>query len=157
MSLSRIAKAPATASPSANGDSRPPFLLELASIATGGAIGASLRHALGLAITSAGLHGAFGTALANVIGSFLLGLAVGWLESRGSHSLIRPFLTIGVFGSLTTLSALAFDNRLLAATAGEGLAAAQLVGMILSSLGAFLFGDFLSTRPSATSRRNADA
>ncbi len=122
----------------------PSFTSELAVIALGGALGASLRHAISAAIRIAHWHPVFGAAFANLLGSFLLGLLVGFLESEKVHPLLRPFLTIGVFGSFTTFSALALDNRVLAAESGETLAAIHLAASIVSGLLAFVLGDALS-------------
>jgi CrcB protein len=116
----------------------------MAVIALGGAVGASLRHAISLAVQIAQWHPAFGAALANLVGSFLLGLLVGVLESAKLHPLLRPFLTIGVFGSFTTFSALALDNRALANESGEALAAIHLAVSIVSGLLAFILGDYLA-------------
>jgi CrcB protein len=124
----------------------PPFGAELAVIALGGAIGASLRFAISLMIGMADLHVALAAGSANVIGSFLLGLLVGHLESAKAHPLMRPFLTVGVFGSFTTFSALALDNREIALEAGEVLAAAQLLGSIVLGLAAFALGDAIAER-----------
>jgi len=136
-------------SPSVDGASgTPSFTYELAAIALGGALGACLRHGVSLAIRGAEWHPIFAAILANVLGSFLLGLLVGFLESEKIHPLLRPFLTIGVFGSFTTFSALALDNRVLAGESGETLAAAHLAASILSGLLAFVLGDNLSGRRS---------
>ena len=67
-----------------------------------------------------------------------------FLESGKAHPLLRPFLNLGVFGSFTTFSALAWENRVVALQSGEGLAAAHLAGSILSGLAAFALGEFLS-------------
>ena len=123
-----------------------PFGAELAAIALGGAIGACLRFAISLAIGTTQLHSALAVGTANIIGSFLLGLIVGHLESGKAHPLLRPFLTVGVFGSFTTFSALALDNRGIAVEAGEVLAAAHLAGSIVLGLAAFALGDSIAER-----------
>jgi CrcB protein len=116
----------------------------MAVIALGGAVGASLRHTITLAVRVTHWHPVLGAVLANLVGSFLLGLLVGALESAKLHPLLRPFLTIGVFGSFTTFSALALDNRALANESGETLAAVHLAVAIVSGLLAFVLGDHLS-------------
>ncbi len=131
----------------------PPFGAELAVIALGGAIGAGLRLAVSLGISVAHLHGALGAGIANFIGSFLLGLFVGHLDSGRAHPLLRPFLTVGVFGSFTTFSALALDNRGIAIEAGELWAAAHLAGSVLLGLAAFALGDSISERAHGQGRR----
>jgi CrcB protein len=130
-----------------------PFAAELAAIAVGGAIGACLRFAVSLVIGTTNLHSALAAGGANVIGSFLLGLIVGHLESGKAHPLLRPFLTVGVFGSFTTFSALALDNRGIAIEAGEVLAAAHLVGSIVLGLAAFALGDSIAERGRGPARR----
>lgn len=131
----------------------PPFGNELAAIALGGAIGAGLRFAVSLAINVTHLHAALGAGIANFIGSFLLGLIVGHLDSGQTHPLLRPFLTVGVFGSFTTFSALALDDRGIAIEAGEVLAAAFLAGSVLLGLMAFALGDSISERARERGRR----
>ena len=131
----------------------PPFGAEMGVIALGGAIGACLRFAISLMVGTAHLHGALAAGSANIIGSFLLGLIVGHLETGKAHPLLRPFLTVGVFGSFTTFSALALDNRGIAIEAGEVLAAAHLAGSILVGLAAFALGDSISERARQRGRR----
>ncbi len=123
-----------------------PFGAEMTAIAIGGAIGACLRFAVSLLIGATHLHSALAAGGANIIGSFLLGLIVGHLESGKAHPLLRPFLTVGVFGSFTTFSALALDNRGIAVEAGEVLAAAHLAGSIVLGLAAFAMGDWVAER-----------
>lgn len=123
---------------------QPPFYSELLVIALGGALGASLRQAVSLFITSAQWHFVFATAVANLVGSLLLGLFVGYLATGAPHPLLRPFLTIGVFGSFTTFSALAMDNRRLAAESSEITAAIHLGLSIVSGLAAFVLAERLS-------------
>lgn len=125
----------------------------MAVIALGGSFGASLRHAISIAIRAAQWHPILGAAFANVLGSFLLGLLVGVLESENVHPLLRPFLTIGVFGSFTTFSALALDNRVLASESGETLASIHMAASIVSGLLAFVLGDRLSGRGLRRGRR----
>ena len=76
----------------------------------------------------------------NLVGAFLLGTVVARGASPSAHPLLRPFLVVGVFGSFTTFSALAFDNRLLAAHNGEAVALLHLVGSIAIGIVAFACG-----------------
>lgn len=109
-------------------------------IAIGGALGACLRFAIALGMQAANQHGAWATTAANLIGSFLLGVIVARVGSSTAHPLLRPFLVVGVFGSFTTFSALAFDNRLLAGQHGEAIALLHLVGSIAIGIVAFACG-----------------
>jgi CrcB protein len=133
---------------------RPPFMKEIAAIALGGAIGACMRFGVSVAVAAAELHAALGAGIANIVGSFLLGVLVGHLDSGRAHPLLRPFLTVGVFGSFTTFSALALDNRGLASEGGEGLALAHLIGTIVVGLAAFAFGNVLDGLFEGGDRRN---
>lgn len=45
----------------------------------------------------------WGTVLVNVVGSFAIGVVIGWYAS-GSDSLFRVFLGVGVLGGFTTFS-----------------------------------------------------
>jgi CrcB protein len=125
----------------------------MAAIAFGGAIGASLRFAISLMIGVTDLPAALSAGAANIIGSFLLGLVVGHLDSGKAHPLLRPFLTVGVFGSFTTFSALALDTREIALEAGEVLAAAQFVASVVLGLTAFALGDSIAERSRRRGRR----
>ena len=81
-------------------------------VALGGAIGASARHGLGLAMLRVfGPGFPLGTLLANIIGGFLMGLLMGWLVRSapdGANS-IRLFAGVGVLGGFTTFSAFSLD------------------------------------------------
>jgi CrcB protein len=119
-------------------------LHEAFAIAVGGALGASLRYAVLLGTQSANQHAAWATAGANGLGALLLGMVVARVDSPRAHPLIRPFLVVGVFGSFTTFSALAFDNRTLALQHGELVALLHIAGSILAGLLAFAAGSAIA-------------
>lgn len=81
------------------------------SIAAGGAIGAVLRHYVGvLAMNIAGAQFPWGTLGVNIIGSFLMGglityFAIIWNPPQE----IRAFLTVGLLGAFTTFSTFSLD------------------------------------------------
>jgi CrcB protein len=135
------------------GSGRPSFISETLAIAAGGAIGACLRFGISLLVTAEGWPGAFGTGVANVLGSFLLGLLAGHVESDHAHPLLRPFLTVGAFGSFTTFSAFAADNRAIAGEAGELEALLQLAATLSLGLAAFALGTILDARLERGGRR----
>lgn len=74
-------------------------------VSAGAAIGASLRWGLGLWLNSLFSSLAFGTLVANFIGSFLMGilLAAFWTFPQFSPEW-RLFLVTGFLGALTTFS-----------------------------------------------------
>ena len=109
-------------------------------IAIGGAIGTSLRFAVALGMQAGHQHSAWATTAANLVGAFLLGVILARAEFTATHPLLRPFLVVGVFGSFTTFSALAFDNRLLATEHGEAVALLHLFGSIAIGIVAFVGG-----------------
>ena len=76
-----------------------PFLL----VAMGGALGSLGRYAVGLAATWAGTSFPLGTLLVNVLGCFLIGLALaaGWASDQP----LRLLLVTGFLGGFTTFSA----------------------------------------------------
>ncbi len=87
-------------------------MIHFVSIAAGGAVGALLRYGL-----SFGTHYLFGkgfpygTLLVNVIGSFGIGLVYILIVERGQLSADwRPFLMIGLLGSLTTFSTFSLET-----------------------------------------------
>lgn len=99
-------------------------------VATGGIVGAVLRHLAGLAVTDHRFP--LGTLTVNTIGSFALGLFT--FLSLGGDTLL--LLGTGVCGSFTTFSSFAVDTvelwedgRLRVAT---GYAVANIVGALLA-------------------------
>ncbi len=84
-------------------------------VALGGAIGASLRYGLNIAVIHyLGKGFPYGTLLVNVIGSFFLGLLFSAIE----HGIVadlpwRSLLSIGLLGAFTTFSTFSLDTLLL--------------------------------------------
>lgn len=93
---------------------------QLLLVMSGGALGAAGRHLLGGWVTrhvGAGLP--WGTLSVNLIGSFLAGFLLVWLDGRGPGALLwRAFLMVGVLGAFTTYSALMLEMLLLQRTGG---------------------------------------
>jgi CrcB protein len=109
-------------------------------VMAGGAVGAGLRHLVGL--TSLRLFGSgfpIGTLTVNVLGCFLLGVFVELLALRlsGSASL-RLLIATGLLGGFTTFSAFSLDVALLWERGAVGTAAFYLsTSVILSVLAMF--------------------
>lgn len=72
-------------------------------VATGGALGASLRYAVTLWIGAP-----LATFAVNIIGSFMMGLVFAWVLPRGTGS-VAIFLMTGLLGGFTTFSAFSLD------------------------------------------------
>lgn len=84
-------------------------------VALGGAVGASLRFGVNLAmVASFGKSFPYATLTVNIIGSFLMGLLFSAIE----HGIIadqtwRALLGIGLLGAFTTFSTFSMDTLLL--------------------------------------------
>ncbi len=78
-------------------------------VACGGALGAVARFGIsGLLRVPSGFPWA--TLGINLLGSFLMGLLVGWLSKQsGSHEGFRLFIGVGVLGGFTTFSAFSME------------------------------------------------
>lgn len=72
-------------------------------VAAGGAAGSVLRYVVSDPLNRRASP--WGTVLVNVVGSFLIGVLVGWYSERSADSLVRVFLGVGVLGGFTTFSA----------------------------------------------------
>ncbi|TXH63498.1 MAG: fluoride efflux transporter CrcB [Thermomonas sp.] len=110
---------------------------QLLLVMLGGALGAGGRYWLGSALLRQFGNGIpWGTLAANLIGSFLAGFLVVWLENRGHAALYwRAFLIVGVMGGLTTFSALMVETLLLARS--------QRSDFLLGYLGGTLVAGFI--------------
>lgn len=94
-------------------------------VALGGAIGASLRY---LVVTSVAFP--FGTMVVNVVGSFIMGVALVMMVEKGLDRWV-PFVMVGVLGGFTTFSAFSLDALRLF-EAGRGVAALGYVAASVS-------------------------
>jgi len=107
-------------------------------VALGGAIGAAARFGVGVALFR---PGAFPVAVlsVNVIGSFLMGLAVVYLGQKALGSL-NPFLMTGVLGGFTTFSAFSLEAYTLFERGEIGQAALYVALSVILSLAALVAG-----------------
>lgn len=121
-------------------------------VALGGAVGASLRHLLGVAsIKTFGPGFPYGTFLANIIGGFLMGLLVGWLAHKisGGENL-RLFLGVGLLGGFTTFSAFSLDAFLMYERKAYGLIVGYISGSVIVSITALMVGLMIARKVFAT-------
>ncbi|MEZ5324019.1 MAG: fluoride efflux transporter CrcB [Verrucomicrobiales bacterium] len=110
-----------------------PYLAWLC-IASGGAIGALSRYALGGWI-QARTTGDFpsGTIVVNMLGCLVFGLLYGWLGA-GISPQLRGFLFTGVLGGFTTFSTFGFETVNLLQRGQHGTAALYLAASITGGL-----------------------
>ncbi|MEM8823563.1 MAG: fluoride efflux transporter CrcB [Pseudomonadota bacterium] len=113
----------------------------LIQVALGGAIGASLRFLLGAQFGRPGFPVA--VLSANIVGSFLMGLLVIWLSSRGLKGW-EPFLLTGVLGGFTTFSAFSLETITLFERGQVGQAALYVGLSVGGAIGALAMGIWLA-------------
>lgn len=115
-------------------------------VALGGAIGASARHGLSLAMLRFfGPGFPIGTLLANVIGGLLMGVLMGWLvrEMPTESNSIRLFAGVGVLGGFTTFSAFSLDALRMLETKSYGLFFGYVGASVILSIAAVALGLFI--------------
>lgn len=79
-------------------------------VGAGGAVGAMLRHGVGMAsLRLMGPNFPWGTLAVNIVGGLLMGLLVGILAERGGSEPLRLLLGVGILGGFTTFSAFSLD------------------------------------------------
>ncbi|MDG2526840.1 fluoride efflux transporter CrcB [Stenotrophomonas sp. HITSZ_GD] len=117
----------------------PSLLLAMA----GGALGSGLRFAIGASLLQRfGAGFPWGTLTVNLLGSFVAGFLMVWLEGRGSAAWAwRALLIVGLMGGLTTFSSLMMECLVFARTdrsmmVGVYLAITLVAGLVLVFLGA---------------------
>ncbi len=112
----------------------------LLSVALGGALGATLRYLTNVSVMRlAGPGFPYGTIIANVSGSFLMGVLVVFLARRGGME-FAPFLMTGVLGGFTTFSAFSLDTLTLFERGEVSLAGLYVGASVFLSLAAIAVG-----------------
>jgi fluoride exporter len=109
----------------------------------GAGIGGALRHGVNVwAVRTFGFGFPFGTLIVNVLGSFVMGLLVGFFAYRAGlvPQHVRLFLTTGVLGGFTTFSAFSLDAALLFERHSYSMAMTYIVGSVFASLVALFLG-----------------
>lgn len=87
------------------------------------------------------------TFCANVIGSFLMGVLVGWMALRVSGGEnIRLFLGVGLLGGFTTFSAFSLEAINMFERRDYGTLLAYISGSVLLSCAALLIGLILARK-----------
>jgi CrcB protein len=107
-------------------------------VALGGAVGATLRYALGLGLVRTVGHNDFPVAImaANVIGSFLMGAFI-VVAARQGLTYLSPLVATGLLGGFTTFSSFSLETVTLwerGATGQAALYVALSVGLSLVAI-----------------------
>ena len=115
-------------------------------VAIGGMIGCVCRFlAASLLVNVLPFAFPLGTFVVNVVGSFIMGAAVGLSERYlWIHDDWRTFLTAGFCGGFTTFSAFAFENVELLLDKNYGTFAAYSVASFVSCVAGALLGVILT-------------
>lgn len=113
----------------------------LAAIAVGGALGASARYGVGLALPHRADAWPWATLLVNVSGCLAIGvLMVLITEVWVAHRLVRPFLGVGLLGGYTTFSTYAGEAQQLILAGRPGPALGYLAATVVAALAAIAAG-----------------
>lgn len=112
-------------------------------VAVGGALGASSRYAVSLAMVGIGGRFPYATLAVNLAGALAAGFLVTWLATRPqAGSVLQLLIVVGFFGSFTTMSAFSVDTLRLVQS-GEFL---QALLNITLTLAGCLFAVFIGAR-----------
>lgn len=113
-------------------------------VGAGGAVGAMLRHGVGIAsLRLFGPNFPWGTLIVNVVGGLLMGLLVGMFAARGGSEPLRLLLGVGVLGGFTTFSAFSLDVVTLAGRGAMLTAAGYTLLSVVASIAALYLGKAL--------------
>ena len=115
--------------------------LTIIAVASGGAIGATLRLFINTAVNKSFIHTLpLGTLVVNLIGSLLIGMLFAYFHINTSLSpQLKTFLVTGILGALTTYSTFAIESFFLLQS-GHYLDA--FANMALNLFGTILFAGF---------------
>jgi CrcB protein len=109
-------------------------------IGAGGFLGANVRYAIAAWGRRHGARFPIGTLIANLTGSFLMGLVMGLIDNRE----LRLLLASGFLGAETTFSTFAVETVMIEDGAGGRRAVVNVVANTLGALAAAAFGLILA-------------
>jgi fluoride exporter len=113
----------------------------LLAVGVGGVLGAWLRWGLGIALNPVFPTLPLGTLTANVVGGFIIGMAIEYFARHASvPSEVRLFLITGFLGALTTFSTFSAEAVMLLARDQYGWALAHVGAHLIGSLAATVAG-----------------
>ncbi|MEO3714711.1 MULTISPECIES: fluoride efflux transporter CrcB [Roseateles] len=113
--------------------------LQIAAVAVGASAGALARWGAGLWLNARWTGFPLGTLLVNVLGGFLIGMALEWF-GRMPNEMARLLLVTGFLGGLTTFSSFSGESLSLLQRGDFGLALAHTLIHVLGSLAAAAAG-----------------
>ncbi|MCV2355284.1 fluoride efflux transporter CrcB [Paucibacter sp. B2R-40] len=107
------------------------IFLQAAAVAGGAAVGALARWGTGLWLNASYAGFPLGTLAVNLVGGFLIGMAMAWF-GRSPNDLLKLLLVTGFLGGLTTFSAFSAESLSLLQRGHYGL--------LLTHAGAHMLG-----------------
>jgi CrcB protein len=110
-------------------------------VAIGAALGAWLRWGLTIFLSQLHAHIQLGTLVANLLGGYLIGLALGFFDTAPALSPAwRLFVITGFLGGLTTFSSFSAESMVLMQRGHYGWALAHAAVHLLGSVGCCVAG-----------------
>ena len=117
------------------------MMMNILSVAIGGACGAMLRYAVGLLMATLGQPGWLATISVNGLGCFAMGGLAAYLSQHtGLSEPMRLLFSVGLLGALTTFSTFTLDGYHLLQRGEWGILLAYLTGTIFVSFAGFAAG-----------------
>jgi len=113
--------------------------LNALAVSVGAALGALTRWQAGVVFNSRWMGFPLGTLLVNLVGGFLIGMALEWF-GRQPNELLKLLLVTGFLGGLTTFSAFSGESLALLRHGELGMAAAHTLAHVLGALFAAWLG-----------------
>lgn len=111
----------------------------------GGGLGSCLRFLIGKWLNSAQSGIPYGTLAANVLGSLVIGLILGWaLKNEMMNSPVISLIAVGFCGGFTTFSTFAYENHVMLRNGDLANFALYTVGSLLVGFAAVFLGMWLS-------------
>lgn len=115
----------------------------------GGGFGAVCRYLFGVGVVrlSGPAQGPLATFMINVLGSFLMGVLIGFLtRTTGAADRWRLLLGVGVLGGFTTFSSFSLEAVMMIERKAYALAAVYIVGSVVLGLLGLMVGLMLMRR-----------
>jgi len=107
--------------------------LNALAVSVGAALGALTRWQAGVVFNSRWMGFPLGTLLVNLVGGFLIGMALEWF-GRQPNDLLKLLLVTGFLGGLTTFSAFSGESLALLKHGELGMAFAHTLAHVVGSL-----------------------
>ena len=100
-------------------------------VGLGGAIGAMMRYGVTLICNAIQWSSDLGTFLVNIIGSFAMGLLVGWSEANSTQTSWLLMATVGICGGFTTFSTFSMQSLSLLQQGKYSMAVLYILGTVM--------------------------